>query len=190
MILFITGESCSGKTWFAQKCLERYHISYISMDHLKMGLIRSKMVHFTALDSNKVIIQQLWPLVEEIAKTCIENNQHLIIEGCYLDFERVSVLMKQYEQVYVLVLTMSPKYIQQHFDDQIKAHRHVIEKRLYDEDRSLQEIISAHEAYALKAQQYHFTQIKISKDFLMEMISASAITDKWMEKEGIFYETT
>ena len=41
MIILITGASHTGKTLLAQKMLEKYNYPYLSIDHLKMGLIRS-----------------------------------------------------------------------------------------------------------------------------------------------------
>ena len=41
MIILITGASHTGKTVLAQKLLEKYKYPYLSIDHLKMGLIRS-----------------------------------------------------------------------------------------------------------------------------------------------------
>ena len=41
MIILIGGASHTGKTVLAQRLLERYHYPYLSIDHLKMGLIRS-----------------------------------------------------------------------------------------------------------------------------------------------------
>ena len=41
MIILITGASRVGKTILAQKMLEKYKYPYLSLDHLKMGLIRS-----------------------------------------------------------------------------------------------------------------------------------------------------
>lgn len=41
MIILITGASHTGKTLLAQKFLEKYHFPYLSLDLLKMGLIRS-----------------------------------------------------------------------------------------------------------------------------------------------------
>lgn len=41
MIVLITGASHTGKTALAQKLLEKYKYPYLSVDHLKMGLIRS-----------------------------------------------------------------------------------------------------------------------------------------------------
>lgn len=40
MIFLIGGESHTGKTLLAQKLLEKYFYSYLSLDHLKMGLIK------------------------------------------------------------------------------------------------------------------------------------------------------
>ncbi len=41
MIILITGASHTGKTLLAQKLLEKYKCPYLSIDHLKRGLIRS-----------------------------------------------------------------------------------------------------------------------------------------------------
>ena len=41
MIILIAGDTHTGKTNLAQKLLEHYKIPYVSIDHLKMGLIRS-----------------------------------------------------------------------------------------------------------------------------------------------------
>ena len=41
MIILITGATHTGKTVLAQKMLEKMHYPYLSIDHLKMGLIRS-----------------------------------------------------------------------------------------------------------------------------------------------------
>ncbi len=41
MVILITGASHTGKTALAQKLLEKYKFPYLSIDHLKMGLIRN-----------------------------------------------------------------------------------------------------------------------------------------------------
>ena len=43
MIILITGASHTGKTLLVQRLLERYQYPYLSIDHLKMGLIRSRI---------------------------------------------------------------------------------------------------------------------------------------------------
>ena len=47
MIILITGASHTGKTYLAQKLLEKYKYPYLSIDHLKMGLIRSGQTDLT-----------------------------------------------------------------------------------------------------------------------------------------------
>ena len=39
MIILIGGAGCVGKTKLAQRLLERYKFPYLSLDHLKMGII-------------------------------------------------------------------------------------------------------------------------------------------------------
>ena len=55
MIILITGASHTGKTALAQKMLEKYKYPYLSIDHLKMGLIRSGNTELTPMDDNELI---------------------------------------------------------------------------------------------------------------------------------------
>ena len=87
MIILITGASHTGKTLLAQKLLEKYHYPYLSIDHLKMGLIRSGNTNLTPLSDDNDLTNYLWPIVCEMIKTAIENNQNLIVEGCYVPFD-------------------------------------------------------------------------------------------------------
>ena len=84
MIILITGASHSGKTILAQRLLEKYNYPYLSIDHLKMGLIRSGNTDLTPLSSDLKLTEYLWPIVCEMIKTAIENKQNLIVEGCYI----------------------------------------------------------------------------------------------------------
>ena len=86
MIVLITGASHTGKTALAQKLLEQYKYPYLSVDHLKMGLIRSGNTELTPMDDNE-LTEYLWPIVCEMIKTAIENEQNLIVEGCYIPFD-------------------------------------------------------------------------------------------------------
>ena len=83
MVILITGATHSGKTMLAQRMLERYGYPYLSIDHLKMGLIRSGQTDLSVEDDD-ALTAYLWPIVREIVKTAIENQQNLIVEGCYL----------------------------------------------------------------------------------------------------------
>ena len=54
MIILITGTTHSGKTLLAQRLLEKYQYPYLSIDHLKMGLIRSNQTSLTVYDDEKL----------------------------------------------------------------------------------------------------------------------------------------
>lgn len=86
MIVLITVASHTGKTALAQRLLEQYHYPYLSIDHLKMGLIRSKNTTLTPMSDDGELTRYLWPIVCEMIKTAIENQQNLIVEGCYIPF--------------------------------------------------------------------------------------------------------
>ena len=133
MVILIAGTTHTGKTNLAQKLLEKYHFPYLSIDHLKMGLIRSKNTNLTPLSNEDDLTSYLWPIVLEIIKTAIENNQNLIIEGCYIPFDWEKDFNSKYlEKIKYYCLVMSENYIKNHFDDILK-YANVIENRLCDD---------------------------------------------------------
>lgn len=54
MILLIAGATHTGKTLLAQKLLEKTGYPYLSIDHLKMGLIRSRNTDLTLEDDDQL----------------------------------------------------------------------------------------------------------------------------------------
>lgn len=131
MIILIAGASHTGKTLLAQRLLEKYHYPYLSMDHLKMGLIRSGNTDLTVFDDDKMT-DLLWPIVREMIKTAIENDQNLIVEGCYIPFGWRKDFSEDYlQQIRCRWLIMSREYIESHFSD-IRDYANVIENRLDD----------------------------------------------------------
>ena len=137
MIILITGASHTGKTLLAQKMLEKYNYPYLSMDHVKMGLIRSGYTALTPYDDNEMT-DYLWPIIREIIKTAIENRQNLIVEGCYIPADWEQDFSREYlKEIRFYCLVMTGKYIRSHFDD-IKSNASVIEHRLDDTDFDIQ----------------------------------------------------
>ena len=131
MVIIITGSSHVGKTLLAQRMLEKYKYPYLSIDHLKMGLIRSGVTDLTPEDDDE-LTDYLWPIVREIIKTAVENEQSLIVEGCYVPFDWRNGFDEQYLQsIRFICLAMSEEYIDAHFEE-IRAHGSDIEKRLDD----------------------------------------------------------
>ena len=140
MILLIAGASHTGKTALAQKLLEKYHYPYVSIDHIKMGLIRSGQTALTPMD-DKELLGYLWPIVREMIKTAIENKQNLIVEGCYIPYDWEQSFEPEYlKEIKYICLVMSENYIRNHFTD-IKKYACVIEDRLDDADCTLQSVL-------------------------------------------------
>ena len=133
MIILITGASHTGKTILAQKMLEKYKYPYLSIDHLKMGLIRSGNTNLTPLD-DEALTDYLWPIIREIMKTAIENRQNLIIEGCYIPFHWRQDFDERYlPSIRFICLAMSERYIEDHYGE-IADYESEIEARLVDGD--------------------------------------------------------
>ncbi len=132
MILMISGASHTGKTALAQKLLESSGYPYLSIDHLKMGLIRSGYTSLTPESPDCALTSYLWPIVREIIKTAIENGQNLIVEGCYIPFDwKKHFDQTCLEQIRYLCLIMDDEYISEHWQD-IRSHANDIERRLDD----------------------------------------------------------
>lgn len=140
MVILIAGASHTGKTNLAQKLLEKYNFPYLSLDHLKMGLIRSGQTSLTPEDDEE-LTKYLWPIVREMIKTAIENGQNLIVEGCYIPYNFARDFDERYiSEIKYICLVMSENYIKNNFD-KIKAFANVIEDRRDDSYCTLENLI-------------------------------------------------
>ena len=140
MIILIAGASHTGKTLLAQRLLEKYHYPYLSIDHLKMGLIRSGQTSLTPMDDDR-LTEYLWPIVREMIKTAIENGQNMIVEGCYIPFDWEQSFEPEYRaHIRGYFIVMSEAYIEAHYQDIIR-HRRAIEDRLPGEVPTKEELI-------------------------------------------------
>ena len=169
MIVLITGASHTGKTLLAQKLLEKYKYPYLSIDHLKMGLIRSGNTELRPMSDDAKMTEYLWPIVREIIKTAIENRQNLIIEGCYIPFDWKKDFSNDYlENIKCFCLVMSEKYIRAHFND-IKRYASVIEKRMNDEDCTLESVLEDNAHTLALAQKNEINYILIEYDYNIDI---------------------
>ncbi len=131
MVLLIAGTTHTGKTALAQRLLEKYHYPYFSIDHLKMGLIRSGQTELTPEDDPE-LTEYLWPIVREMVKTAVENRQNLIVEGCYIPFCWKEDFGQEYlREIRYVCLVMTRRYIEGHRAD-ILGYAGVVEERLED----------------------------------------------------------
>ena len=169
MIILISGATHTGKTLLSQKLIEKYKYPCFSIDHLKMGLIRSGQTSLTPMDDDK-LTDYLWPIVREIIKTAIENNQNLIIEGCYIPFDFQKDFSKEYlDNIKHVFLIMSEEYINSHFDD-IEKYENVIENRLGDFDLSKDDFIFENKYYLDKCKEYNLNFEFIDKEYNVKLL--------------------
>lgn len=140
MIILIIGASHTGKTVLAQKLLEKYKYPYFSIDHLKMGLIRSGYTKLTPEDDNE-LEAYMWPIIREMIKTAIENKQNLVIEGGYIPFDWKKDFTEEYlDNIKFYCLVMSKNYIKNHFDN-IKKYASAVENRIDDDWCTMESVL-------------------------------------------------
>ncbi len=165
MIILITGASHTGKTVLAQKLLEKYKYPYLSIDHLKMGLIRSGNTALTPFSDDGELTAYLWPIVREMIKTAIENKQNLIVEGCYIPFGWQKDFDCEYlKNIRYYCLVMTEAYIRNHFAD-IKKYANTIENRLDDEWCTMESVLKENAEVLSLAQMYNVNCILIEDKY-------------------------
>ena len=165
MIILIAGASHTGKTVLAQKLLEKYKYPYLSIDHLKMGLIRSGNTKLTPMSKESDLTAYLWPIVREMIKTAIENKQNLIVEGCYIPFDWQKDFDNEYlENIKYYCLVMSEGYIRSHFA-KIKEYANAIENRIDDEWCTMQSVLKENAEKLSLAQKHNVNYILIDDKY-------------------------
>ncbi|RKJ52427.1 adenylate kinase [bacterium 1XD42-8] len=169
MIILLTGASHTGKTALAQKLLEKYKYPYLSIDHLKMGLIRSGNTILTPVSDEKALTDYLWPIVSEMIKTAIENGQNLIIEGCYIPFEWSKDFGMEYlKNIKYYCIVMSNKYIMNHFDD-IKKYASIVENRMDDESCTIETVLQDNAKILEQCQIYKVNYLLIDDEYQIDI---------------------
>ena len=167
MVILITGASHTGKTALAQRLLEQHRIPYLSIDHLKMGLIRSGYTKLTP-EEDSALTDYLWPILREMIKTAIENGQNLILEGCYIPFDWSKDFEPEYlSHIKYYCLVMSEDYIRQHFAD-IKAYSNVIEYRLSD-GCTVETLLEDNAQVLALAQKHHVNYVLIHDKYEIDI---------------------
>lgn len=168
MIVLITGASHTGKTVLAQKLLEKYKYPYLSIDHLKMGLIRSGYTKLTVKDDDK-LTEYLWPIVREMIKTAIENRQNLIVEGCYIPFDWVNDFEQGYlDNIKYYCLVMSKKYIENNFDN-IKKYANTVERRIDDEWCTMESVLDENTKFLTGAKKHNANIVFIDDSYKVDI---------------------
>ena len=174
LIWLITGASHTGKTLLAQRLLETYRVPYLSIDHLKMGMIRSGMLALTVQD-DEPLTEALWPVVREIVKTAAENRQHLIVEGGYIPFTwREDFPAQMLEELRYCCLVMTEGYIRSHMDE-IRGFANAIEQRLDDGDCTAERLVAENRHNLEQCQAHGCPYCLIESDYQREIAGAERL---------------
>ena len=180
MIILISGSSHVGKTLIAQKLLERTHFPYVSLDHLKMGFIRSGLTELTVEDDDKMR-DFLWPFAAEMIKTAIENDQNMIVEGCYIPGNWKASFTPEYlSKIYCTFITMDEEYLRANFD-KVVGKASVIEKRLED-DPDLELFINCNREFKQDCEKYDIPNLEITAGTTYD---ADAFADRIMAEADL-----
>lgn len=164
MVILISGASHTGKTALAHRLMREYGYPYLSIDHLKMGLIRANYTSLTPSDDEQ-LTPYLWPVLREMVKTAIENDQNLIIEGCYIPHTWRSDFDEEYlPHIRCTWLIMSERYIRTRYAD-IRQFASVIENRGDDPDLSLDALLRDNARNLAQCQQHGCPYIFIDDEY-------------------------
>ena len=102
MIILLTGASHTGKTAFAQKLLEKYQYPYLSIDHLKMGLIRSENTKLTPMSEN--YMRTHFADIKDYANVVEKRlEDDCTLESILEENKQMFKMAKQYDVNYILI---------------------------------------------------------------------------------------
>jgi 2-phosphoglycerate kinase len=173
MIILIGGSSHVGKTFLAQKMMEELKIPYLSLDHLKMMFIRGRLTDLTVEDDYEMRYF-LWPYAAELIKTAIENDQNMIVEGCYIPSEWREQFDDSYlKDIKCFFITMSEDYLRQNIS-KLTEYGSVIEKRL-DDEVDLERLINCSREFKEEAGEHDIPVIEITDKYDIEDILTRAL---------------
>ena len=180
MVILIGAASNTGKTLMAQKLLELYKVTYLSIDLLKMGLYRAdENCGYTPEDSNEKIEQILWPIIKGIVMTTIENKQNIIIEGCYIFPNRINELNCEYaEHIIPIFMGFSKDYIENNFSSKIIRYMSALEEK-ESEERPMTQFIDEHGKYKKMCEESNVNYFEITKNYSAEIKNIY----QWIDKE-------
>ena len=168
MVILIAGSSHTGKTLLEQQLLEKYKYPYLSIDHLKMGLIRSENTNLTVSEDKK-LTEYLWNIVKEIIKTNIENDQNIIIEGCYIPFDWKKYFKENYlKKIKYICLIMTEEYIKNNFN-KIIEYENSIENRIVKGDININKIIEENKYNLEMCKRFQNKYILIDKKYKIDL---------------------
>jgi putative acetyltransferase len=185
MIILIGGESRTGKTLLAQKLMEKYKVPYLSMDHLKMGLYRGlKDERYHPEQASKPLGESMWPIVQAMIMTCVENSQSLIVEGCYILPHLINDFESQYmPHIIPVFLGFSESYIRQNYESDILNYENVIEQRGGDIPEPMESYIQKNAWLKRECEKHSCDFYEIDDEYEGEIAQIMALIDSKTSQE-------
>ena len=117
-----------------------------------------------------LVASLIWSFSTVMIKTAIENDQNLIVEGCYIPFD----WQKDFSAAYLLhirflCLIFSKEYIEKNFSN-IQAYANVIEMRIDDSGLEKEELIKENENNLRQCRLYDCPHILIHDGYDLDRI--------------------
>ena len=133
-----------------------------------MGLIRSENTNLTVSEDKK-LTEYLWNIVKEIIKTNIENDQNIIIEGCYIPFDWKKYFKENYlKKIKYICLIMTEEYIKNNFN-KIIEYENSIENRIVKGDININKIIEENKYNLEMCKRFQNKYILIDKKYKIDL---------------------
>lgn len=111
----------------------------------------------------------MWPIIREMIKTAIENQQNLIIEGGYIPFDWKNDFDSEYlKEIKYYCLVMSRKYIENHFLD-IKCYANAVEQRIDDSWCTIDTVLAENAYYRDMCEKSNCNYILIDDCYQVEI---------------------
>ena len=135
-----------------------------------MGLIRSGYTDLT-VEQDDELTALMWPIVREMIKTAIENEQHLVIEGCYLPFDWRKDFGEEYlPHIRFVCLVMTEGYLRSHISD-VHQYASVVENREEEPKLDLKELIRDNAVNLAKCREHGCEVILIDGEYQVDLLN-------------------
>ena len=135
-----------------------------------MGLIRSGYTDLT-VEQDDELTALMWPIVREMIKTAIENEQHMVIEGCYLPFDWRKDFGEEYlPHIRFVCLVMTEGYLRSHISD-VHQYASVVENREEEPELDLTELIRDNAVNLAKCREHGCEVILIDGEYQVDLLN-------------------
>ena len=136
MLYLIGGASRAGKSAIAKAILTAAGVPYLSVDYIKMAFAKAMPDVGIDPNSNDLLhtARQLWPFVEAMADTMIENDQDYTLEATYILPEYVDSMLRTHGNLVRACFVGFERIETSRKIQQIKAYRGQGDDWLYSAD--------------------------------------------------------